>query len=100
MSKEVNTVIGKTVGYLGDFYIVDKGEEETRLTKEEFETVKLPELSQREQKYYDEIKESEKGDKRKMVSDVVADVTNGDCAFAYMDDYKIIEAIIKGGYND
>ena len=35
-----------------------------------------------------------------MVSDVVADVTNGDCAFAYMDDYKIIEAIIKGGYNE
>lgn len=65
MSKEVNTVIGKTVGYLGDFYIVGKGEEETRLTKEEFETVKLPELSQREQKYYDEIKESEKGGQKK-----------------------------------
>lgn len=97
MNKGIKTMLGEVGAVIGNCVCIDNG---LMLNKEDFETVKLPELSQREQKYYDEIKESEKGDKRKMVSDVVADVTNGDCAFAYMDDYKIIEAIIKGGYNE
>ena len=97
MNKGIKTMLGEVGAVIGNCVCIDNG---LMLNKEDFETVKFPELSQREQKYYDEIKESEKGDKRKMVSDVVADVTNGDCAFAYMDDYKIIEAIIKGGYNE
>ena len=99
MNKEVKTVIGELTDRFGGSFVIGDGGEEVWLTEEQFEAVKLPELDEYERKYYDEIRESEKGDKRKMVSDVVADVTNGDCVFASGGYYRIIEAIIKGGYN-
>ena len=68
------------------------------LSKEEFKTIELPKLNESEQKYYNEIKQSENGDKTKMMSDVISDVANGNCLFARA--CVVIEAIIKGGYND
>ena len=71
-----------------------------RLTKEEFEIIKLPKLNEDERKYYDEIKQAENGDKIKMVGDVIYDYEyDDDHCFTPEEVYRTIEAIVKGGYN-
>lgn len=101
MSKEVKTVIGELVDHFDDhFYLIDKGEEGTWLTKEEFETVKLPKLNEYEREYYEKIKRLKNGDKKEMVSYLNYDAMAPDWTFLYNDYYKILEAIIKGGYNE
>lgn len=92
----IKTMLGEVVEVFGDCVCIDNG---LMLTKEDFEAVKLPKLNEDEQKYYDEVKETKNGDKRGMVSFVNFDAMASDWTFPYESYYKIIEAIIKGGYN-
>lgn len=85
----VNTMLGEVVAVFGDCVCIDNG---LMLSKEDFEMVKLPKLNEDERKYYDEVKRVENGDKRKMVEHVMYDYETDSA-------YRIIEAIIKGGYN-
>ena len=93
----IKTMLGEVVEDFVDCVCIDNG---LMLSKEDFETVKLPELNEDEQKYYDEVKKAKNGDKREMVSHVNFDVMNLGLDFTYESYYKIIEAIVKGGYND
>lgn len=99
MNKEVKTMIGELKDHFGCVYVVGEGVEEVWLTEEQFEAVKLPELNEDEQKYYDELKEVKNGDKRGMVSHVNFDIMNLGLTFGHGGYYRIIEAIVKGGYN-
>ena len=94
-----NTMFGEAVSEFDDCVVIDHGGRPIWLDKEEFEIIKLPELNEDEQKYYDEVKKTKNGDKREMVSHVNFDVMNLGLDFTYESYYKIIEAIIKGGYN-
>lgn len=99
MNKEVKTMIGELTDHFGYTYVVGEGGDEVWLTEEQFETVKLPELNEDEREYYDEVKRAKNGDKRGMVSLVNFDAMAPDWTFSYESYYKVIEAIIKGGYN-
>lgn len=92
----IRTMLGEVVSEFGNCVCIDNG---LMLSKEDFETVKLPELNEDERKYYDEVKRAKNGDKRGMVSHVNFDVMNLGLGFTYESYYKIIVAIIKGGYN-
>lgn len=92
----VNTMFGEVVSEFDDCVCIDNG---LMLSKEDFEMVKLPKLNEDERKYYDELKRVKNGDKRGMVSHVNFDVLNLGLTFAPGGYYRVIEAIIKGGYN-
>lgn len=94
-----NTMFGEVVSEFDDCVVIDYGGRPIWLTKEEFEIIKLPKLNEDERKYYDEVKRAKNGDKRGMVSRVNFDVMNLGLGFTYESYYRIIEAIIKGGYN-
>ena len=96
----IKTMIGELKDHFGCAYIVGEGAEEVWLTEEQFETVKLPELNEDERKYYDELKRVKDGDKRGMVSHLNFDILNLGLTFAPGGYYRVIEAIVKGGYND
>ena len=97
MNKGIKTMLGEVVEDFGNCVCIDNG---LMLSKEDFETVKLPELNEDEQKYYDEVKRAKNGDKRGMASFVNFDAMAPDWTFSYESYCKIIEAIVKGGYND
>lgn len=101
---EVKTTIGELVGYFDGFYLIDKGEEGTWLTEEEYETVKYPELNPLEARQYKIL--MHKRDKVEALIKLMYDVVG------FKDDpevlpygtieehhYRLAEAIIKGGYN-
>lgn len=94
-----NTMFGEAVSEFDDCVVIDHGGRPIWLDKEETEIIKLPELNEDERKYYDEVKRTKNGDKRGMVSFVNFDAMVPDWTFSYESYYKIIEAIIKGGYN-
>lgn len=91
-----NTMFGEVVSEFDDCVCIDNG---LMLSKEDFEMVKLPKLNEDERKYYDEVKRAKNGDKRGMVSHVNFDIMNLGLDFTYESYYRVIEAIIKGGYN-
>ncbi len=101
---EVKTTIGELVGYFDGYYLVDKGEEGTWLTKEEYEAVRLPNLDPLEVRRYKKL--MRKGDKAEALTKLMYYVVG------FKDDpevlpygtieehhYRLAEAIIKGGYN-
>lgn len=92
----MNTMLGEIVSEFGNCVCIDNG---LMLSKEQFEIIKLTELNENERKYYDELKRVKNGDKRGMVLHVNFDVLNLGLTFAPGGYYRIIEAIIKGGYN-
>lgn len=94
-----NTMFGEVISEFDDCLVIDRKGIPVWLTKEEFEIIKLPKLNEDEQKYYDELKRVKNGDKRGMVSHVNFDVLNLGLTFGHGGYYRIIEAIIKGGYN-
>lgn len=77
---------------------IEKIESYPPLTIDEQETVLTWDAEERD--YYDEVKLAKKGDKIKMTSDITSNVINGCCPFTYGEVCEIIEAIVKGGYND
>lgn len=85
----IKTMLGEIVSEFGNCVCIDNG---LMLSKEQFEMIKLPELNENERKYYDKVKRVENGDKRKMVEHVMYDYETDSA-------YRIIEAIVKGGYN-
>lgn len=91
-----NTMFGEVVSEFDDCVCIDNG---LMLSKEDFEMVKLPKLNEDERKYYDEVKRAKNGDKRGMVSHVNFDIMNLGLDFTYESYCRVIEAIIKGGYN-
>lgn len=102
---EVKTTIGELVGYFDGFYLIDKGEEGTWLTEEEYETVKYPELNPLEARQYEIL--MHKRDKVEALTTLMYDVVGLDKdseALPYKaikeHHYHLAEAIIKGGYND
>lgn len=97
MNEGIKTMLGEVVAVIDNCVCIDNG---LMLSKEDFEAVKLPELNEDEREYYDEVKKAKNGDKREMVSRVNFDVMNLGLGFTYESYYKIIEAIVKGGYND
>ena len=99
MNEGIKTMLGEVVAAVIDNCVcIDNG---LMLSEEDFEAVKLPELNEDERKYYDEVKRAENGNKIKMVEDVIYDYEyDDDHYFTPESYYKIIEAIIKGGYND
>lgn len=101
---EVKTTIGELVGYFDGYYLVDKGEEGTWLTEEEFETVRLPELNPIEVRQYEIL--MRKGDKAEALTTLMYDVVGLDKDSEALPSkaikehhYRLAEAIIKGGYN-
>ena len=92
----IKTMLGEVVEVFGDCVCIDNG---LMLTKEDFEAVKLPKFNEDERKYYDKIKQLNNGDKRGMATDVIFGFVHGDYDFKKVDYYKILEAIVKGGYN-
>lgn len=101
---KIKTSIGELVGYFNGYYLVGEGEEETWLTKEEFETVKLPELNPLEVRQYKIL--MRKGDKVEALTTLMHDVVGLDegpevlpCETIKEHHYRLAEAIIKGGYN-
>lgn len=95
----MNTMFGEVVSEFDDCVVIDRKGIPVWLTKEEFEIIKLPKLNEDERKYYDELKRVKNGDKRGMVSHVNFDVMNLGLTFGHGGYYRIIEAIVKGGYN-
>lgn len=96
MNKGIKTMLGEVVAVIGNCVCIDNG---LMLSKEDFEAVKLPELNEDERKYYDELKGVKNGNKRGMVSHVNFDIMNLGLTFGHGGYYRIIEAIVKGGYN-
>lgn len=95
-----NTMFGEAVSEFDDCVVIDHGGRPIWLDKEEFEIIKLPKLNEDERKYYDKIKQLNNGDKRAMTTDVIFGVLNGDCMdFEYGGVYRVVEAVVKGGYN-
>ena len=102
MKKGTKTMLGEAVREFdnGADVVIDPGVSRFWLDKEEFEMIKLPELNEGEQKYYDEVKQAENGNKIKMVGDVIYDYEyDDDHCFTPEEVYRTIEAIVKGGYN-
>ena len=95
----INTMFGEVVSEFDDCVVIDCKGIPVWLTKEEFEIIKLPKLNEDEWKYYDELKRVKSGDKRGMVSHVNFDILNLGLNFAPGGYYRVIEAIIEGGYN-
>ncbi|WP_270627409.1 hypothetical protein [Ligilactobacillus ruminis] len=95
----INTMFGEVMSEFDDCVVIDHRGIPVWLTKEELEIIKLPKLNEDERKYYDELKGVKNGDKRGMVSHVNFDVMNLGLTFEHGGYYRIIEAIIKGGYN-
>ena len=95
----IKTMFGEVVKDSDDCVVINHRGSLVYLTKEEFEIIKLPELNEYERKYYDEVKKTKNGDKRGMLSRVNVDVMNLGLGFTYESYYKIIVAIVKGGYN-
>ena len=95
----IKTMLGETMSEFDDCVVIDHRGIPVWLTKEEFEIIKLPKLNEDERKYYDELKRVKNGDKRGMVSHVNFDVMNLGLTFGHGGYYRIIEAIVKGGYN-
>lgn len=95
----INTMFGEVMSEFDDGVVIDRRGIPVWLAKEEFEIVKLPKLNEDERKYYDELKRVKNGDKRGMVSHVNFDVMNLGLTFGHGGYYRIIEAIVKGGYN-
>lgn len=95
----VNTMFGEVVSEFDDCVVIDHKGIPVWLTKGEFEIIKLPKLNEDERKYYDELKKVKNGDKRGMVSHVNFDILNLGLTFRHGGYYRVIEAIIKGGYN-
>lgn len=95
----MNTMFGEVMSEFDDGVVIDRRGIPVWLAKEEFEIVKLPKLNEDERKYYDELKRVKNGDKRGMVSHVNFDVMNLGLTFGHGGYYRIIEAIVKGGYN-
>lgn len=93
----MNTILGEVATVIGNCVCIDNG---LMLNKEQFELIELPKLNEDERKYYDELKKLKNGDKRGMVSHVNFDVLNLGLSFAPGGYYRVIEAIVKGGYND
>ena len=102
---EVKTSIGELVGYFCGFYLIDKGEEGTWLTEEEYETVKYPELNPFEARQYEIL--MHKRDKVEALIELMYDVIGFDeenfkpfpCEAAKEQYYRLVEAIVKGGCN-
>ena len=101
---KIKTSIGELVGYFNGYYLVDKGEEGTWLTEEEYETVKYPELNPLETRQYEIL--MHKRDKVEALTTLMHDVVCLDEdpeALPYETikehHYRLAEAIIKGGYN-
>lgn len=94
-----NTMFGEVVSEFDDGVVIDRRGIPVWLAKEEFEIVKLPKLNEDERKYYDELKRVKNGDKRGMVSHVNFDIMNLGLTFGHGGYYRVIEAIVKGGYN-
>lgn len=97
MNEGIKTMLGEVATVIGNCACIDNG---LMLNKEAFETVKFPELNEDEREYYERIKRLKNGDKKGMVSFVNFDAMAPDWTFSYDDYYKILEAIIKGGYNE
>ena len=99
MNEGIKTMLGEVVAAVIDNCVcIDNG---LMLSEEDFEAVKLPELNEDERKYYDEVKRAENGNKIKMVEDVIYDYEyDDDHYFTPEEVYRVIEAIVKGGYND
>ena len=95
----IRTMFGEVVSEFDDCVVIDYGGRPIWLDKEEFEIIKLPKLNEDEWKYYDELKRVKDGDKRGMVSHLNFDILNLGFTFAPGGYYRIIEAIVKGGYN-
>ena len=95
----MNTMFGEVMSEFDDGVVIDRRGIPVWLAKEEFEIVKLPKLNEDERKYYDELKRVKNGDKRGMVSHVNFDVMNLGLTFGHGGYYRIIKAIVKGGYN-
>lgn len=103
---KVKTTIGELVVYFDGYYLIDKGEEGTWLTEEEYETVKYPELNPLEARQYKIL--LHKRDKVEALIKLMYDVIGFDeknfkpfpCEAAKEQYYRYVEAIIKGGYND
>lgn len=102
---KVKTTIGELVGYFNGYYLVDKGEEGTWLTKEEFEAVRLPNLDPLEVRRYKKL--MRKGDKAEALTKLMYYVVGFDeenfkpfpCEAAKEQYYRLVEAIVKGGCN-
>lgn len=95
----MNTMFGEVMSEFDDCVVIDHRGIPVWLTKEEFEIIKLPKLNEDERKYYDELKIVKNGDKRRMVSHVNFDVMNLGLTFGHGGYFRVIEAIVKGGYN-
>ena len=95
----INTMFGEVVKDSDDCVVINHRGGLVYLTKEEFGIIELPELNEDEWKYYDELKRLKDGNKRGMVSHLNFDILNLGLTFAPGGYYRIIEAIIKGGYN-
>nr|DAR23569.1 MAG TPA: hypothetical protein [Caudoviricetes sp.] len=95
----IKTMFGEVVSEFDDCVVIDRRGIPVWLTKEEFEIIKLPKLNEDERKYYDELKRVKNGDKRGMVSHVNFDIMNLGLTFGHGGYYRVIEAIVKGGYN-
>lgn len=101
---KVKTTIGELVGYFDGYYLIDKGEEGTWLTEEEYETVKYPELNPLEARQYEIL--MHKRDKVEALTTLMYDVVGLDedpevLPYETIKEhhYRLAEAIIKGGYN-
>lgn len=102
MNEGIKTMIGKLEGvrYHGKHYTVEGEYSNPCLSKDEFRAVMLPRLTKKEREYYDKIKQLNNGDKRAMTTDLIFGVLNGDCMdFEYGGVYRVVEAVVKGGYN-
>lgn len=95
----IKTMFGEVVSEFDDCVVIDRKGIPAWLTKEEFEIIKFPKFNEDERKYYDELKRVKNGDKRGMVSHVNFDIMNLGLTFGHGGYYRIIEAIVKGGYN-
>lgn len=95
----IKTMFGEAVSEFDDCVVIDHRGASIYLTKEEFGIIKFPKLNEDERKYYDELKRIKNGDKRGMVSHLNFDILNLGLTFAPGGYYRIIEAIVKGGYN-
>ena len=99
MNEGIKTMLGEVVAAVIDNCVcIDNG---LMLSEEDFEAVKLPKLNEYKRKKYDEVKKAESGNKIKMVEDVIYDYEyDDDHCFTPEEVYRVIEAIVKGGYND
>ncbi len=70
------------------------------VSEEELKRIKLPTLEAEEREYYDEVKLAKNGDKKNMVLHVLF---NGKTHYPIpedVDEYRILHAILEGGYSE